>query len=117
MFALLGGLGCHQKGPAAEPEPLDQELGFEIENQSTSDSAIYLIVGNVSNRLGLIPSNATLALTRTWRRVAAGRRLRLRVEVIGSATRLVREDLQVSPGPVVRWTLTPDLPMSQVAVY
>ena len=114
---LAGGWGCHHPTPSEEPVPATQELGLEIENQSTSDIVIYLIIANVSTRLGMVSTNGVLAVTLPWRRVGAGRRLRLRAEVVGSATRLVTDDLQVSPGQLVRWTLTPNLRMSQVAVY
>jgi hypothetical protein len=117
MALLLVGCGRRQEiGPGEVPvEPMG--LAFEIENQSSVDLAIYLIVNNVSVRLGTVSTNAVLLVEKPWKRVGGGRRLRLRAEVIGSATRLVTEDLHAQPGQLVHWTLTPDLRMSFWGVY
>jgi len=116
---LLLLLACGRRphaGPGEVPvEPMG--LAFEVENLSSVDLAVYLIVDNISERLGTVTTNAVLAVEKPWHRVGGGRRLRLRAEVIGSATRLVTDDLRAQPGQLVRWTLTPDLRMSYWGIY
>jgi hypothetical protein len=114
---LLVACGGHKQAAPGEVPVQTMGLAFEVENQSSVDLAIYLIVENVSERLGTVTTNAVLTVEKPWQRVGGGRRLRLRAEVIGSATRLVTDDLRAQPGQLVRWTLTPDLKMSFWGIY
>jgi len=117
MLSVLGGCaGQRQAGPAAVG-PEAEAIYIEVENQSSTDLTIYLIVDNVSQRLGMVSTNGVLSLEKAWRQIGRGRRLRLRAEVIGSATRVVTEDLRVQPGQLIRWTLASDLKMSTWAIY
>lgn len=119
LMTVLLVVACsrHQQAAPGEVPVEPMGLAFEVENQSSVDLAIYLIVDNVSERLGMVTTNAVLTVEKPWQRVGGGRRLRLRAEVIGSATRIVTEDLRAQPGQLVRWTLTPDLKMSFWGVY
>jgi hypothetical protein len=114
---LLIACGGHKQAAPGEVPVEPMGLAFEVENQSSVDLGIYLIVDNVSERLGTVTTNAVLTVEKSWQRVGGGRRLRLRAEVIGSGTRLVTDDLRAQPGQLVRWTLTPDLKMSYWGIY
>ena len=117
LLALLAACAGRGRGAATAPEPEPMTVAFEIENQSSLDCAIYLVVDRISLRVGTVSTNATLTVEKDWRQLGRGRHLRLRAEVIGSATRVVTDELQVQPGQLVRWTLTPDLRMSNWGVY
>jgi hypothetical protein len=117
LLALLAACAGRGRGAATAPEPEPMTVAFEIENQSSLDCAIYLVVDRISLRVGTVSTNATLTVEKDWRQLGRGRHLRLRAEAIGSATRVVTDELQVQPGQLVRWTLTPDLRMSNWGVY
>jgi hypothetical protein len=114
---LLAACGRHHQAAPGDVAAEPMGLAIEVENQASVDLAIYLIVDNVSERLGTVTTNGVLTLEKPWRRVGSGRRLRLRAEVIGSATRIVTEDLHAQPGQLIRWTLTPDLRMSYWGIF
>lgn len=116
VVALAACAGRHTPvQQAVEPEAMS--VAFEIENQSSLDCAIYLIVDHISLRIGSVSTNGVLTVEKEWRQVGGGRPLRLRAEVVGSRTRVVTEDLRPQPGQLVHWTLTPDLKMSNWAIY
>jgi hypothetical protein len=117
--AVLVLAACAGRPPSPQPEAEAEaaSVAFEIENQSSLDCAIYLIVDHISLRLGSVSTNAVLTVEKEWRQIGRGRHLRLRAEVVGSATRVVTDDLLVQPGQLVHWTLTPDLRMSNWAIY
>jgi hypothetical protein len=76
---------------------------------------VYLHSGGTSQRLGEVNFQEVKSFVLQWRRLWDG--FYLRAEVIGSSERALTNDLQVQPGQMVRWTLTPNLDMSNVAIY
>jgi hypothetical protein len=117
LFAVLVAACSHRQapGPVTAQEP--PEVGVIVESQYGGIVTVFLDASGRSTRLGEVHFQETRSFVVPWRTVGDGGTPRLRGEVIGSAERVATSDLRLSPGSVVRWTLTPRLSMSYYAVY
>jgi hypothetical protein len=112
--ALL--LACGRgRGPESVPPRDAGEVAVQVENHYAGTLVVYLHSGGTSHRLGEVNFQEVKSFVLQWRRLWDG--FYLRAEVIGSSERALTNDLQVQPGQMVRWTLTPNLDMSNVAIY
>jgi len=93
------------------------EVAVQAENHYAGTLVLYLHSAGTSLRLGEVNFQEVKSFVLPWRRLRGDGVFFLRAEVIGSDERVVTDDLLVQPGQVVRWTLTPNLGMSSVAVY
>ena len=119
-FVLLALIlaGCSHRPPAGPVTARGPaEVAVIVESQYEGMVTVFLDASGKSTRLGEVHFQETRSFVVPWRTVGDGGSPRLRGEVIGSAERVATSDLHVSPGSVVRWTLTPRLSMSYYAVY
>ena len=105
----------HAPGPVTARGPA--EAAVIVESQFSGLVTVYLDAGGRTTRLGEVHFQETNSFVLPWRVVGDGGSTRLRGEVIGSQERVVTSDLRITPGSVVRWTLTPRLDMSYYTVY
>lgn len=111
-------LACRGASGAGTPHPATPgEVGVSIENHFAGTLAIYLDAHGTSLRLGEVSAQGSPAFALPWRRVGPDGVFRLRAEVLGSAERVVSEEIRVQPGQLVRWTLAATLGMSSVSIY
>jgi len=105
------------RSPAPQPAaPRDAgEVAVQVDNHYAGTLVVYLHSGGTSQRLGEVHFQEVKSFVLQWRRLWDG--FYLRAEVIGSSERALTDGLQVQPGQMVRWTLTPSLDMSNVAIY
>jgi hypothetical protein len=80
-------------------------VAIEIDNRNYSDMTIYLIDGGVRVRVGSAPglSKTSLSLPRGWH--AAGGRVRLLADPVGSSAAIRTPTLIVGSGQSVYWTI------------
>jgi len=93
------------------------DIGLSVESHFAGTLAIYLDAHGTSLRLGEVSAQGSPAFVLPWRRVGPDGVFRLRAEVIGSAERVVTEEIRVQPGQLVRWKLGATLGMSSVSVH
>jgi len=118
VFLGLVLLACGGPSVAEAPPPaVTGEVGVSIENHFAGTLTIYLDAHGTSLRLGKVSAQGSPAFVLPWRRVGPDGVFRLRAEVIGSAERVVSEEIRVQPGQLVRWTLAATLGMSSVAIF
>ena len=118
LSLVLALVGCSRRPPAGPVTARDPaEVAVIVESQYAGLVTVYLDASGSTTRLGEVHFQESRSFVVPWRTFGDGGSPRLRGEVIGSSERVVTNDLQVSPGSVVRWTLTPRLSMSYYAVY
>ena len=121
LVALL--LGCAGRSEDAQrdddlaPGHSNAEVALEVENHGWADIVIYLVRGTSAERLGMVGSLNTKTFVFPYRRLGAGLDVRLRADPIGALATFTSEQLQVQPGPGIKWTLESDLTRSFLGVY
>lgn len=93
------------------------EVGVIVENQYTGQITIYIEANGRSLRLGEVHFSETRSYVVPSRSLSEDGVVSLRGEVIGSDEAVRTGRLTLTPGSVVRWTLTPNLNLSYYAVY
>lgn len=118
VLAALTLVACsHRQAPGPVTAGTPAELGVIVENQFSGMITVFLEGSGGSIRLGEVHFSETKSFVVPWRSVGDGISTRLRGEVIGSQERVLTAELRVTPGSVVRWTITPRLSMSYFTVY
>ena len=109
---------CHSKGPAtsAQPDP-DEQVLVEVESHYQGDVIVYLVTGNVRDRLGTVTALSRAEFTFPFRRLQMSSNTRLMAYPLAGAQAYFSEPLLVQPGQYVSWTLESDLGRSTLAVY
>jgi hypothetical protein len=93
------------------------EIAVEVDSHHWSDIVIYLMDGNQSQRLGMVPGLSTSRFVLPYRKLATSGKARLRAYPVGGSGSFTSEDLLVQPGQWVKWTLESDLSRSSLAIY
>ena len=120
LFVVLGvGVGC---GASAPPDLTDPGgtagVSVQVISHNMRDVVVYMYVGQSRRRLGLAGGNETTMFKVPWSQVAtANSRVQLVADQMGDQTETVSDDLQLTPGNKVVWTLEPHLDRSSIAVY
>jgi hypothetical protein len=109
--------GAGSPSPEVGGEPDESEIDIHIISHNLRDANVYLYLGESRQRMGMAGGNQTTMFKVPWRRVEGNSRVRLLAELIGSAGQVVSENLQLSPGARVVWTLEVQLPASSVTVF
>jgi hypothetical protein len=91
-------------------------VSVAVESHNWSDITVYLLVGGLPQRLGMVTalSSATFDFPSHRLNTSAGVRLRA-LPVAGRA--FTSETILVMPGQVITWTLENDLNASSFSVY
>jgi hypothetical protein len=92
------------------------EISVEVENHNWSDITVYLLVGGLPQRLGMVTGlrNATFAFSSLRLNTGSGVRLRA-LPVAGDP--YTTEAILVQPGQAIFWTIENDLSASSFMVY
>ena len=107
--------GKHQPDQVSPHNP--SEVAVIVENQYSGLVTIYLEANGRALRLGEVHFSETRSYVVPWRSLSEDGVVGLRGEVIGSDEAVRSGNLTLTPGSVVRWTLTPRLSMSYYAIY
>ena len=105
------------RNPDSNSSGTTSEISVEVESHHWSDIVIYLMHGNQSQRLGMVPGVSTNRFIFPYRQLATGGKVRLRAYPVGGGDSFTSEDLLVQPGQWIKWTLESDLSRSSLAVY
>lgn len=115
-LAFLAGCGGkHQPDQVSPQNP--SEVGVIVENQYSGLVTIYLEANGRARRLGEVHFAETRSYVVPWRTLSEDGVVGLRGEVIGSDEAVRSGNFTLTPGSVVRWTLTPRLSMSYYSIY
>lgn len=122
MFAaLLSAIpGCGLLFPGSEPDtpaaPASSTVLVEVESHNWSDITVYLLVGGLPQRLGMVTAlgEATFDFPAQRLHTSGGVRLRA-LPVAGQA--FTSETILVLPGQIISWTLENNLDNSSFSVY
>jgi hypothetical protein len=110
--------GCGGRAHPGEARPYrPSEVAVIVESQYSGLVTIYLEANGRSQRLGEAHFSETRSYVVPWRSLSEDGVVSLRGEVIGSDEAVYTGRLTLTPGSVVRWTLTPRLSMSYYAIY
>ena len=117
--ALSGATACRPKSdepstPAPDPET---PVLVEVESHFQGDVTIYLVRGNLRQRLGLVTALSSEAFSFPWRRVTSGGNNRLMAYPIAGAASYLSDPFDLQAGQWIKWTLMADLGRSSLAVY
>ena len=118
LLLVLGAAACGGRPPPeAGGDPDGSEIDIHIISHNLRDATVYLYLGESRQRMGMAGGNQTTMFKVPWRRIEGNSRVRLLAELIGSEGQVLSENLQLSPGARVVWTLEVQLPASSVTVY
>ncbi len=113
LLAACGGRA--RPGQVAPQNP--NEVAVIVENQYSGQVTIYVEANGRALRVGEVHFSETRSYVLPWRSLSEDGVVGLRGEVIGSDEWVRAGPLTLTPGSVVRWTLTPRLSMSYYAIY
>lgn len=116
LLAVLGCGGRSHPGEVQGPNKLS-EVAVVVENQHTATLNLYLESNGRSVRIGEVHFSETRSFVMPWRSLSQNGVVSLRGEVVGSDQSVGTGAFTLTPGSMVRWTLTPRLEMSYYAVY
>lgn len=118
LLLLLG--GCRHKEPTGTPTPADApkaDITLLVRNHHWLDINVYMIRGNVRQRLGTVTGASEKSFTIPWARLVGQTGLRLMADPVGQRGELDEDLIAVSPGSVVEWTIEGGMRSSSVTVY
>ena len=117
LLALLPACGGrNHPGEVQGPNKLS-EIAVVVENQHTGTISLYLESNGRSVRIGEVHFSENRSFVMPWRSLSENGVVSLRGEVVGSDQSVGTGPFTLTPGNMVRWTLTPRLEMSYYAVY
>ena len=117
VLVALTVLACRKRGetmPAPDP---NTPVPVEVESHHMGDVTIYLVRGNLRQRLGMVTALGTALFSFPWRWVSQSGSSRLLAYPIAGARSYLSEPLILQPGQWIKWTLQADLDRSSMAVY
>src|SRR5512147_1539547 len=118
LFLALTLAGCGGRGHPGQARPYNpSEVAVIVENQYSGLVTIYLEANGRAQRIGEVHFAETRSYVVPWRSLSEDGVVALRGEVIGSDEAVRSGHFTLTPGSVVRWTLTPRLSMSYYAIY
>jgi hypothetical protein len=100
--------------PAPDP---NMAVPVEIENHFMGDVTIYLVRGNLRQRLGMVTALGTATFSFPWRWLSHSGSSRLMAYPVAGARAHLSDPLILQPGQWIKWTLQADLDRSSMAVY
>jgi hypothetical protein len=118
LLLLLG--GCRHKDPEGAAVPADapkEDVTLLVRNHHWLDINIYMMHGNVRQRLGTVTGASEKSFTIPWARLTGQIGLQLIADPVGQSGVLTEEVNAVRPGSVVEWTIESALRQSSIAVY
>ena len=92
-------------------------MTVEVENHNSQDVVIYMLVGGISARLGMVTGLRTEVISISWKRLGGRRDIRLQAHPIGGTDLLSTERIVVEPWTIIHWMLETGLARSSVSVY
>ncbi|HEV8124092.1 MAG TPA: hypothetical protein VGP80_07625 [Gemmatimonadales bacterium] len=118
LLLLLG--GCRHRDPEGTPAPADapkEDVTLLVRNHHWLDINIYMMHGNVRQRLGTVTGASEKSFTIPWARLTGQSGLQLIADPVGQSGVLTEEVNAVRPGSVVEWTIESALRQSSIAVF
>jgi len=118
LLVLLMAAGCRKRDAAVSPAPdPNTPVPVEIENHFMGDVTIYLVRGNLRQRLGMVTALGTATYSFPWRWLSQSGSSRLMAYPVAGARVHMSDPLILQPGQWIKWTLQADLDRSSMAVY
>jgi len=118
LLVLLAAFGCRKRDAAVSPAPdPNTPVPVEIENHFMGDVTIYLVRGNLRQRLGMVTALGTATYSFPWRWLSQSGSSRLMAYPVAGARVHMSDPLILQPGQWIKWTLQADLDRSSMAVY
>ncbi len=119
LLAILC-LGCHNRTADGSPAPVDAaraDITLLVRNHHWLDINVYMMRGNVRQRLGTVTGASEKTFNIPWARLVGQAGLRLIADPVGQIGELGEEVNAVNPGSVVEWTIEGGMRSSSVSVY
>lgn len=115
LCAVVIGSGCGGKSTGS-PVPRDAAVTVEVENQNWNDMVVYARRNTTRSRLGMVNTGQTARFTVPRAFTAGPGTLQLEADPVGSYNIYRSDEVLVSPGAVVAWTITASPSLSRVSV-
>ena len=109
---------CRKRDTETVPAPdPNTPVPVEIESHFMGDVTIYLVRGNLRQRLGMVTALGTTTYTFPWRWLSQSGSSRLMAYPMAGSQVQYSDPLVLQPGQWIKWTLQADLGRSSMAVY
>ena len=111
---------CHRSNPDEAPSPADApkaDVTLLVRNHHWLDINVYLLRGNIRQRLGTVTGASERTFSIPWARLVGQTGLRLIADPVGQSEELGEEAVGVRPGSVVEWTIESVMRQSSITVY
>lgn len=113
-------LACHRSDPDSSPPPADApkaDVSLLVRNHHWLDINIYMMRGNVKQRLGTVTGTSEKRFTIPWSKLNGQTGLQLIADPVGQSGELVTETIALRPGAEVEWTIEYGMRSSSISVY
>jgi hypothetical protein len=118
LLVLLMVAGCRKRDAEVSPAPdPNTPVPVEIENHFMGDVTIYLVRGNLRQRIGMVTALGSATFSFPWRWLSQSGSSRLMAYPVAGARVHMSDPLILQPGQWIKWTLQADLDRSSMAVY
>jgi hypothetical protein len=118
LLVLLMAAGCRKRDAEVSPAPdPNTPVPVEIENHFMGDVTIYLVRGNLRQRIGMVTALGSATFSFPWRWLSQSGSSRLMAYPVAGARVHMSDPLILQPGQWIKWTLQADLDRSSMAVY
>ena len=117
VLVALTVLACRKRDAAMPAPDPSTPVPVEVESHFMGDVTIYLVRGNLRQRLGMVTALGTAQFSFPWRWLSQSGSSRLLAYPMAGARSYVSEPLILQPGQWIKWTLQADLDRSSMVVY
>ncbi len=120
LVLVLLVLACGHSDPDQAPAPADApkaDITLLVRNHHWQDINLYMMRGNVRQRLGTVTGASEKSFSIPWARLVGQTGLRLMADPVGQSGVLGEDLVAVSPGSVVEWTIEGGMRQSSITVY
>jgi hypothetical protein len=106
----------HHRETGGADVPDRRGVGVAVESHNWNDITVYLVVGGLPQRLGMVTALSSATFEFSSHRLHGSGGVRLRALPIAGRP-FTSETILVQPGQVITWVLENDLDNSSISVY
>lgn len=120
ILAILLPAACHHADPDGPPAPADApraEVTLLVRNHHWLDINVYLVRGNIRQRLGTVTGTADKRFSIPWSRLDGQTGLQLIADPVGQTGQLRSDLVAIRPGSDVEWTIENGMRSSTMTVF
>lgn len=103
--ALLMASGCRTAAPLGNGGPRRETATLKVENDDINDRVIYVVMGDIRQRLGIARGVSTTTFTIPATFVVGSPQVRFLANVLGGIHPTVSERAQAAPGDTVEMVI------------